>query len=484
MIKEQEKYFSVLLLLMDIFGLGIAYEFSIQISFSLIPLWDFFNRPEPAFKQPFLPYQWDYYLNLIPGIMILWPIFLKLSHGYETIQVEKRNLIIRSTTLACLGAGAVFFIFITLITRLQESLSFLIPFLPLSWAFLFLNRAAIAFFIKFFRKRGHFIKYLIIVGTNERSLKAANLFAEHPEWGVRLVGFLASSGKKLNEEFSTYPVVGTIKDLQRVFEEHVVDSLLFTEEMRDTFQIKNLAYQCQLRGIEFSLNPSTFIEKFSDVKLEDLGGFPLIEFTSVYQDPQELFFKRLIDLAGSIFLLVVFCPLFPILAYLIKKDSPGPAVYHQERVGKHGRRFIMYKFRSMIINAEKMQEDLKHLDEMNGPAFKMRDDPRITRIGKFIRTTSLDELPQLYNVLRGDMSLVGPRPPMMKEVLKYQPWQMKRLSVKPGITCLWQVTGRNEIGFDEWMSLDLQYIENWSLTLDFKILLNTIPAVVSRKGAR
>ncbi len=196
-----------------------------------------------------------------------------------------------------------------------------------------------------------------------------------------------------------------------------------------------------------------------------------------------LFVKRLIDLAASAVAIVLCTPFWIIIPVLIKRDSPGPAFYVQERVGKNGRLFHMYKFRSMVDGAEKMQNLVMHLNEMDGPVFKIKADPRLTRIGKFLRRTSLDELPQLFNVFNGTMSLVGPRPPILSEVSQYRPWQRKRLSVTPGVTCLWQVTGRNEITFDEWMKLDMQYIENWSLALDIKILLKTVKAVIKRRGA-
>lgn len=484
MIKEQEKYLSLFLLILDILGLIIAYGINAQLSFAIMPLWDFFEPPYPLFTPPILPFYWDRYLSLIPGMMFFWPIFLHLNHGYSPLRIQRKGLIFRLTTVSCLLAGSIFFIFTLLFFHFQANLSFLISFLPLSWALLLLNRLSIASFVKFIQKRGHFIRYLLIAGTDERSIKAAELFNDHPEWGIRVVGFLTDDDRKRDENLAKDQIIGKVQELHSLLNDRVVDTLLFTGQVEKTDQIRNLAYQCELRGIEFSLNTSLLIEKFSDIKVEDIEGISFIHFSSVYQDPQKLFVKRLIDLTVSSLMILLFSPVGLVIAFLIKRDSPGPVFYCQERVGKHGRRFIMYKFRSMIADAEKMQEELEPLDEMDGPAFKIKDDPRITRIGRFLRKTSLDELPQLYNVLRGDMSLVGPRPPIFKEVLAYHPWQKKRLSVKPGITCLWQVSGRNEIGFDEWMRLDIQYIENWSLTLDFKILLRTIPAVLSRKGAR
>jgi exopolysaccharide biosynthesis polyprenyl glycosylphosphotransferase len=191
-----------------------------------------------------------------------------------------------------------------------------------------------------------------------------------------------------------------------------------------------------------------------------------------------------VDIAGSAIALVVSSPVMLIIAVLVKLTSRGPAIYRQVRCGLYGRRFVLYKFRSMCEGAEDVLWEIKHLNEMDGPVFKMRNDPRVTPFGRILRKSSLDEWPQFWNVLKGDMSLVGPRAPLPEEVKEYSRWQRRRLSVKPGITCLWQVSGRNEIDFQEWMKLDLFYIDNWSLLLDLKILLRTLPVVLMGKGSR
>jgi exopolysaccharide biosynthesis polyprenyl glycosylphosphotransferase len=193
--------------------------------------------------------------------------------------------------------------------------------------------------------------------------------------------------------------------------------------------------------------------------------------------------KRAIDLLGAVLALVVLSPVILVLALLVKLTSPGPVFYRSTRIGRGGRPFTFIKLRSMVQDAEYKRRQLKHLNEADGPVFKIARDPRITPIGRFLRTTSLDEVPQFWNVLRGDMSLVGPRPPIAEEVAQYEPWQLRRLDVRPGITCLWQISGRSRIGFQEWMRLDLEYIRHQSLRLDLKILLRTIPAVLSREGA-
>jgi exopolysaccharide biosynthesis polyprenyl glycosylphosphotransferase len=198
-----------------------------------------------------------------------------------------------------------------------------------------------------------------------------------------------------------------------------------------------------------------------------------------------MFIRRLLDIALASAILLSFGPLFMIpAAILIKLTSPGPILFKQLRCGLNGRQFVMYKFRSMIDNAEQLRVELETLNEMDGPVFKSSRDPRITFIGKILRRFSVDELPQVFNVLRGDMSLVGPRPPLPQEVARYERWHRRRLSMKPGMTCLWQISGRNEVSFEDWMKLDLTYIDNWSLLLDLKILLKTVPVVLMGRGAK
>jgi exopolysaccharide biosynthesis polyprenyl glycosylphosphotransferase len=192
--------------------------------------------------------------------------------------------------------------------------------------------------------------------------------------------------------------------------------------------------------------------------------------------------KKTIDFFMSIVIMILFSPVFLIIALLIKLEDGGPILFKQQRVGKHGRLFNCFKFRTMVTNAENLKEQLMHLNEQDGPVFKIKNDPRITKIGRFLRKTSLDELPQFFNVLIGDMSIVGPRPPVPSEVKQYARSLNRRLSINPGITCIWQVSGRNNIPFNKWMEMDMEYIDNWSLTLDFIIILKTIKVIIKRDG--
>jgi exopolysaccharide biosynthesis polyprenyl glycosylphosphotransferase len=217
--------------------------------------------------------------------------------------------------------------------------------------------------------------------------------------------------------------------------------------------------------------------------IDELDGVPLLTFTTSPSSPLQLLLKRILDVAHSALLMLLGLPVLLLVALAIKVTTRGNVLFRQTRCGLNGRTFTLYKFRTMVEGAEARQPDLLHLNEMDGPVFKLREDPRVTALGRFLRKFSLDELPQLWNVLRGDMSLVGPRPPIPEEVARYERWQRRRLAMKPGLTCLWQVSGRNELDFQQWMELDLEYIDTWSPWLDFKILLKTIPAVISGRGA-
>ncbi len=241
---------------------------------------------------------------------------------------------------------------------------------------------------------------------------------------------------------------------------------------------------CEEQGVNVRVVLNFFPNRISKLAVEDLEGIPMLAFSSAPSAMAPLAGKRVFDVVVSALALLLMSPLLILIAIAIKLDSPGPVFFRQRRVGLSGREFRLYKFRSMSHDAEARLSELRSRNEMDGPVFKMRDDPRVTRVGRLLRKTSLDEFPQFLNVLRGEMSVVGPRPPLPSEVRLYERWQRRRLSVKPGITCTWQVSGRNEIDFARWMDLDLHYIDNWSLWHDLKIVLLTIPAVVFGRGAR
>jgi exopolysaccharide biosynthesis polyprenyl glycosylphosphotransferase len=274
-------------------------------------------------------------------------------------------------------------------------------------------------------------------------------------------------------------------DMANILHGNVIDHVVFVVPRLWFEKIEDLIRLCETEGIPASVVVDLYELKFARSKQTNFCGIPMLTFESAPDRLWELLAKRLFDAVVSAIGLIVLSPLFLVLAIAIRMTSKGPIFFRQKRCGLNGRKFTLYKFRTMVKGAEERLAELRKFNEMDGPVFKMKKDPRVTLIGGFLRKSSLDELPQLWNVFKGDMSIVGPRPPIPAEVDKYDNWQRRRLSMRPGITCLWQVRGRNRItDFNEWMRLDLEYIDNWSLWLDAKILLATIPVVLLAKGAK
>ncbi|MBP1594728.1 MAG: Undecaprenyl-phosphate galactose phosphotransferase [Acidobacteria bacterium] len=324
---------------------------------------------------------------------------------------------------------------------------------------------------------------ILIVGSGDKALEMGRLVSRYSDWGLRILGYIARDREE--QTSGEGKILGAISDIPRIVEEMVVDEIIFVgNRPRDLESLSEVLAICREQGIRTSVAIDMFPSKVSNVSMEFLENVPLLTFSTTPDHAFSLFVKRIMDVILSALLLLVLSPFLLVVGVLIRLTSSGPMIYRQIRCGLYGRKFVLFKFRSMKDGAEDVLWEIKHLNEMDGPVFKMRNDPRVTPLGRFLRKSSVDELPQLWNVLKGDMSLVGPRAPLPDEVREYSRWQRRRLSVKPGITCLWQVSGRNEIDFHEWMRLDLQYIDNWSLLLDVKILLRTFPIVLMGKGAR
>ena len=308
----------------------------------------------------------------------------------------------------------------------------------------------------------------------------------HKYWGYKILGFV-SDGHRLSNGWARYRIFGSVPELRALLERGLqaepIDEIVFAVTRKKLDEMKQIFLYCEELGIRARVAMNFFQNRVARIEIEQLEGIPFLTFTTTPSDETQLAFKRLLDIAVSSALLLLATPVILFAALCIKLTSPGSVLFKQQRVGLNGRGFTLYKFRTMIADAHERRREVRHLNEMNGPVFKMKGDPRVTPIGRVLRKFSLDELPQLWNVLKGDMSLVGPRPPIPEEVASYHRWHRRRLSMKPGLTCLWQISGRNEIDFDRWMQLDLQYIDNWSPGLDLKILLRTIPAVLSGRGA-
>lgn len=338
------------------------------------------------------------------------------------------------------------------------------------------------------RRSGYNYRFLLVIGANPRAFEVAERIEKKPELGYKIVGFVAESENTQAQwkpsEHRDWKVLGILENLRAILTEERVDEIIVCLPVDARFSdITMIVQHARDLGVVVRLMPNfadgtllknMYVEEFEEDYVVTLFRERLL---------MQLLAKRLIDGFVSVTVLILLLPLMLTVAILIKLTSPGPVFFSQYRVGMNQRQFRLYKFRSMVVDAEARKVELQHLNQRDGPAFKMDNDPRMTKIGRFIRRLSIDELPQLFNVLSGEMSLVGPRPPLPDEVKRYEWLFRKRLSVKPGITCIWQISGRNTVSFEDWMEMDHQYIENWSLILDLKILVKTIPAVLFGSGA-
>jgi exopolysaccharide biosynthesis polyprenyl glycosylphosphotransferase len=308
---------------------------------------------------------------------------------------------------------------------------------------------------------------------------------EASRFGIRLTGFLADeSGEPVVTEIDLdgrYPV-HSLTALPELLKSHVIDEIIFAVDNRRLIELEDVLLACDEEGVRTHVAVDFFPHVNSQLYLNRLGSSPLLTFSATPHDEIRLLVKRITDILLAGAALVLLFPVMVAVMVVIRLTSPGPAIFRQERCGLNGRRFVFYKFRSMCQNAEALRASLEHLSERQ-LALKIPNDPRLTSVGRWLRKFSIDEWPQLWNVLKGDMSLVGPRPALPEEVEHYQRWQRRRLRMRPGLTCLWAVSGRDSVDFETWMKLDMEYIDKWSLALDWKIILRTVPQVLSGKGA-
>jgi len=438
----------------------------------------------------------EYYLIL--GIAL--PIYnasLSILGAYRSMRLHVWHKLLRmslvSSSIVFLSIGAFLFLL-----KVDLSRSFVAIFCIMSGIALFVERFIVLLVLRFFRIRGKNFRNILIVGTGVQARKLFFEIMSQPELGIRVQGFVDVRGASNDrgeivpeEDSSVYDlparVIATAETFESALKRYTIDEVLFTEVISSFPVVHGLSEIAVDEGVRVTFAADLFSLGIFTSEVGSFGDIPVIHFHAAPggDDNIPLFIKRATDVLFSGLLLIVLFPVLLAIAIIVKLDSKGPVFFRQRRVGLNGRSFTLLKFRSMVENAEVLLDGLKEKNEMSGPCFKMKVDPRVTRFGSFIRRYSIDELPQLWNVLKGDMSLVGPRPPLPEEVSHYKRKQRKRLSMRPGLTCTWQISGRNEIpDFEEWAKLDLEYIDNWSLGRDFQLLLKTIPAVVLGTGAR
>ncbi len=416
-------------------------------------------------------------------IFIFWAILIVLlffHYGlYETRReltyLDEAVLVLKALFYATLpAAGAVFFLQVKIFSRLVFAQNVLALVLCLT-----LWRMGKRCLVRRRVARGFNNRNVLILGAGKVGQALAREIAGQPYLGLEVVGFLDDHPERADPGLK---ILGGTGDFEEVVRREFVDEVLISIPSERDLTARLITDARRLKK-SIRVVPDLLSLGMEGIKASQLGQIPLLEYYGKALHGADLFLKRSFDIAVAFFSLLLFSPLLILIAAAIRIDSRGPIIYVSRRNGKKGKLFKFYKFRTMVQGAEEMLESLRPLNETDGPVFKIRNDPRVTRVGRFLRRYSLDELPQLWNVLKGDMSLVGPRPPTPDEVARYPDWQLKRLEIRPGITCLWQVKGRSDLSFREWMKYDLFYIENWSFWLDIKILLRTFLVVLKGQGA-
>ena len=417
---------------------------------------------------------------LILGFSVLaWLLAGRWLSVYEKLNSWSPRSALWDALSQCVAAAAGVTMF-QYTLRLDLSRPFLGLLTGYAWVLLALFRLAASRAAGPLRRMFAAPHYVLVVGTGERALRMAAELEEYAEQGVRVLGLLSEgSGPPANpEKYKVYPSA----ELPSLLRQRVVDEIVFAVESDRLPAMEEMFLLCDEEGVRTRLALDFFPHVNSAVSLERLGETPLLTFSAAPYDEIRLLVKRTIDVAVALIAGVALAPFMVIVAILIRLTSPGPAIFRQMRCGLNGRRFQLYKFRSMCQGAEQMKPALEHLSARE-TAFKIPNDPRLTRLGRFLRKFSIDEWPQLWNVLRGDMSLVGPRPAVPDEVDRYKRWQRRRLRMRPGLTCTWAISGRDHVDFETWMKMDMEYIDNWSLGLDCRVLLLTIPRVLAGSGA-
>jgi exopolysaccharide biosynthesis polyprenyl glycosylphosphotransferase len=421
------------------------------------------------------------YWPLLVETLLLWLVAAWIAEVYgayrkrplttEVVRVAKA-LLVTGVGIAALGYAQ----------KHQISRLLVLIYFAACFASLAVNRLVVRGLARAARRRGYNTRRYAVAGSGPLAREIVRTMSAHPEWGYQFAGFVVDGPAP--DALDRSKVLGAISDMDRLLRGAVLDEVIFAVPRERLAAIEDAILACEEQGVSSRVCMDLFTTRIATRNVEDLDGIPLLSLSTTPSDQVALAAKRALDVVISAFALAVLAPVFLAVAAAIRLDSPGPIFFRQRRVGMNGREFVLHKFRSMYQDAEARLEALRARNEVSGPVFKMRDDPRVTPVGRFLRRTSIDELPQFWNVLRGEMSVVGPRPPIPAEVKQYERWHRRRLSVKPGITCTWQVSGRSGIAFDRWMELDLAYIDEWSLWHDVKILARTIPAVLTGRGAQ
>jgi len=425
------------------------------------------------------------YVALLPIMGVPLGYFLTRFGAYRGLRIvsllKYAYMVIKAFIFSLtILVGILFFLKVDFVSR-----SFLIEFTVASILVMVAVRGGLIWW--YFRRsiqRGENYLKVLIIGTGRRAKHLTEMFSRYNEWGIDILGYLDIDARRHEGSQVDGQVLGTVHEIEKVLTSQVVDEVMMAVPRSSLGFMEEIVSACEEQGVRFRFMADVFALQVARMRLVEMDGIPLLTFDPVAQNEQRLLVKRLMDLIVVLLAMPVILPIMGLIALAIKIDDGGPVFFVQERVGLRKRLFPMLKFRSMVVDAEARLKEIEHLNEAEGPNFKIAKDPRITRVGAFLRITSLDELPQLLNVIRGHMSLVGPRPMSQRDVELFDKGiQRKRFSVKPGLTCIWQISGRSNLSFERWLELDLKYIDEWNLWMDLKILIMTIPVVLRGSGA-
>lgn len=470
------------MIIFDGFIVTLAFFFSYLVrehfhqiyKFDLFPAVQVIKNPSGSISE---------YLFVLFIIVPLWCFMLYFNGMYRSMRtktfLEILWIIMKSAVFTFLAFGTVVFLLrLELISRLL-----FIIFVMVSLAFILGEKIVIFSYLHHIRKRGLNFRRLLVVGTGRRASSFIHKTQSHPEWGFDILGVIDDEPGRGVKKVDGLDVIGDLEDIPEILHKYGVDEVVFVVPRSRLTHLEKSIYDCEIEGVKATVAVDLFDLKIAKARPTELDGIPLVTYETTVAKEWELFIKRTIDVILSGFGIFILGPFLLIISILIKLTSPGPILFKQERVGLNGRRFMIYKFRTMSKEGQEKLSDVDIYTEIYEEKYKNKKLQYVMPVGKILRKVSFDELPQLFNVFLGHMSLVGPRPTVPEEVIQYKAWHRRRFSMRPGMTCLWQIQGRREIQFNEWMKLDLEYLDNWSIWLDLKILAKTIPAVLFGTGA-
>lgn len=434
--------------------------------------------------------EYDYNLILLIAL-ISFHLSLRLWGSYTPYRkILLRKVVYKVFKAVLTGmAGVVFLCYLMHVVAVSRLLLFIFAW----YTFVGLSVFKIALYMLLARSRynNYNTRNILVIGSHQDTIDFIKVVLRRPETGYRVIGCLETcdhSDLVGDKVYGSIKIIGTLNNFKTLLEQETIDEVVFGLPLKKIDNIHEYIYLAEEMGKnirvlpDFQLNNIQYFPQTATATIEEFLGITTLALSSMPNNTNGFHLKAVVDYVGSLCGIVLLSPVFFLIALTIKCSSKGPVLFSQDRIGLNGRCFSVYKFRTMVANAEELKETLVDSNEADGPVFKIKKDPRINGIGAFLRKTSLDELPQLFNVLKGEMSLVGPRPPLPAEVAQYEVWQRRRLSMKPGLTCIWQVSGRNNVTFEQWMNMDLEYIDKWSPRLDLKLVLQTVKEVITGGG--